>query len=89
MSIEQSSLRITDHDNTGQLPDVITSVMEDISSVDISVVEDEEHSYLLSILYEDEEDIQDMLCTITMVCFAMGVYHISSHYIGREGGIVR
>lgn len=89
MSIEQSSLQVTDHDSTGQLPDVIASLMEEVSSVVISVMEDDEHRYLLSVHYEDEEDIQDVVCTIAMLCYSMGVYHYSLHYLGREGGVVR
>lgn len=89
MSIEQSSLEVTDYDNSGLLPEVIESAMEDVSSVDISVIEGDEHSYLLRIDYEDVADIQDLVCAISMLCMSKGVYHFTVHYMGREGGVVR
>jgi predicted secreted protein len=87
--MEQSSLEITDHDSTGLLQEVIATAIEDLSSVDVSVMEEDEHKGLLQIGYEDIEQVQDFLCTITMLCMSMGVFHYTLHYMGKEGGVVR
>jgi len=87
--MEQSSLEITDHDSTGLLQEVIGTAIEDLSSVVVCVLEEDEHKSLLQVEYEDVEQVQDFLCAITMLCMSMGVFHYSVHYMGKEGGVVR
>lgn len=87
--MEQSSLEITDQDNTGLLEEVIATAIEDLSAVDVLVMEEDEHKALLQVGYEDVEQVQDFLCTITMLCMSMGVFHFTLHYMGKEGGVVR
>lgn len=84
-----ASLEITDQDNTGLLQEVIATAIEDLSSVYVTVMEEDEHKSLLQVEYEEVEQVQDFLCTITMLCHSMGVFHFTLHYMGKEGGVVR
>jgi hypothetical protein len=89
VGIERSSLKVTDHDSSGALPEVIECAIGDVSTIDISILEGDDNSYLLAIEYENPEDIEDLVCAICMLCMSNGVYNFSIHYMGREGGVVR
>ena len=68
--------------------EVLEALLED-SSPDVSIMAEDDDRYLLSISYEDEGEVEDLVCTLAMLCYSKGVYHYSLHYIGREGGGVR
>ena len=86
MSIQQATLEVRDQDSTGELPDTISSALLGVSSVEVSILEEGDDKYLLSVQYEDVEDVQDVVCAIAMLCMSNGIYHFSMHYMGKEGG---
>ena len=86
---QQASLEVRDLDDTGYLPGVIEALLEDISTVDISIMEECDDRYLLGIHYDDVVDVQDAACAITMLCMSMEIYSFSIHYMGKEGGVVQ
>ena len=86
MTTQQATLEVRDQGSTGWLPDTISSALLEISSVEVSTLEGDDDRHLLSVEYEDVEDVQDAVCAIAQLCMANGIYHFSMHYMGREGG---
>jgi hypothetical protein len=83
-----SSLEVRDEDSTGLLQKVMNNALEeDMPSLHVEVVEADDSRYLLSILYEDMVDIQDLACKVAMLCMDGGIYHFAFRYMGKEGGV--
>lgn len=48
-------------------------VIDEFSNIDIQIIEDTEYYFVLNCIYEDHEDIQDIVSTLSYILIGEGV----------------